>query len=88
MDAKSDLMGVENIPEEAKADIEATLNLMDAMEMQVVNWQEKMKEFEAHPVLADPTDSTYIRAIDQGKFLKSQLEQGVKMAKRQLARVK
>ena len=87
-DVKSKLMGLENIPENAKADIAAALNLMDAMERQVANWEEKMKEYEAHPTLADPTDSTYIRALDQGRFLQKQIEQSIRMANGQLARVK
>ncbi|MEM9885480.1 MAG: hypothetical protein AAF849_06275 [Bacteroidota bacterium] len=90
---KSKLIALENVPIEAKADIEAAINLMENMEGQVAAWEESMQEFELTQADKTAPDTSALRiaynqAVEREKFLSKQLGQVIRMSKRQLARVK
>ncbi|MEM0993832.1 MAG: hypothetical protein AAF847_06050 [Bacteroidota bacterium] len=89
-DLKSQLIALENIPADMEKGIEAGITVMERMEGQIANWESKIAILKADPsteVDGSKAQEDYEKAIEQGEFLSSQLDQAIKMAKRQLSRV-
>lgn len=88
-----ELNAIENVPAEAKADVQAAIQLLEQAGGQVAKWEETVNAFADMNKVKETMDSTTImtrltKEMERGQFVEKQMKQLIAMGKGQLNRIK